>query len=91
MTATVPLLNLIFVNQAQISFVDERGGLECLPWRFLGHFRRRQFAQLIVDERQKLLGSMRIALLNGGQDASDFGHEVDDRRLGERVQAGLRA
>jgi hypothetical protein len=48
--------------------------LERLARLLLGQLVRRQLPQLIVDQRQKLLGGVRVALLDGGQDASDFGH-----------------
>src|SRR5262249_45823414 len=35
---------------------------------------RRQPAQLVVDQRQQLLGGVRVTLLDGGQHARDFGH-----------------
>ena len=35
----------------------------------------RQLAQLVVDQRQQLLGGVRVALLDGGQDAGDVGHD----------------
>jgi hypothetical protein len=36
----------------------------------------RQLAQLIVDERQELLGGVRIAVYDGGQDARDIIHPL---------------
>ena len=35
----------------------------------------RELAQLVVDERQQSLGGLRVALLDGGQDAGDVGHD----------------
>jgi hypothetical protein len=35
---------------------------------------RGQSAQLVVDERQELLGSQRVALLDGGLDTDDCVH-----------------
>ena len=46
------------------------GTFNSAPRRYLG----RQPAQLVVDQRQELLGGVRIALLDGGQDAGDFVH-----------------
>src|SRR5438034_178185 len=40
---------------------------------------RRQLPQLFVDERQELLGSLRIALLDGGENAGDVGHGTECR------------
>ena len=34
----------------------------------------RELAQLVVDQRQELLGGVRVALLDGGQDLRDVGH-----------------
>jgi hypothetical protein len=34
-----------------------------------------RLALLVIDQRQELLVGVRLALLEGGQDAGDFGHE----------------
>jgi hypothetical protein len=34
----------------------------------------RQLAQLVVDQRQELLGGRGVALLDGRQDAGNIGH-----------------
>jgi hypothetical protein len=34
----------------------------------------RQLAQLVVDQRQELLGRVQVALPQGGKDARDFTH-----------------
>ena len=57
------------VDQADVGLVDQGGRLESLPRLLLGHLLCRQFPQLVVDQRQKLLGGMGIAFLDGGQDA----------------------
>ena len=73
--ATVPALGgLSPINQSQISFVDQCGGLKRLARLFLGQPLGGQPAQFVVDQRQQLLGGMRVALLDGGQDAGDFIH-----------------
>src|SRR5205807_2491639 len=59
----------------QISFVNQGGGLERLARFFLSELLRRQFAQLLVHQRQQLLRGVGIALLDGGQDAGDFVHQ----------------
>ena len=51
-------------------------GLERLPRLLLGQLLRRQLAQLVVDQRQELLGGVRVALLDGGQDAGDITHDI---------------
>jgi hypothetical protein len=42
--------------------------------KVLGVGLRRQLAQLVIDQRQELLGGMRIALLDGGQDTGHIVH-----------------
>lgn len=75
MAAAVPLLLLLVVaHEPQISFVNQGGSLECLPGRLPGQPMRRQLPQLLIDERQKLLGGLRIALLDGAQNAGDLAH-----------------
>jgi hypothetical protein len=54
--------------------VDQGRGLEGLAGFFAGQPLRRQLAQLVVDERQELLGGARVALLDGRQDAGDIAH-----------------
>ena len=34
----------------------------------------REFAEFVVNQRQELLGGVRVALLDGGQDAGDLAH-----------------
>ena len=74
MAAAVPVLGLFHVHQPQIGFMDQGRGLERLAGFFPGQFPRGQLAQLVVDQRQELLGGVRVALLDGGQDARDLGH-----------------
>jgi hypothetical protein len=54
--------------------VDQRRSVERLPRHFLREFRRGQLAQLVVDQRQELLGRVRVAGFDAGQDVSDFVH-----------------
>jgi hypothetical protein len=45
------------------------------PWPRIAIPRRgRKPAQLVVDEGQQLLGGLRFALLDSGQDAGDVAH-----------------
>jgi hypothetical protein len=67
-------LDVVAADQPEISVMNERGGLERLPEFFLGQPLRGESSQFVVDERQELLGGLRIALLDGEQDASDFVH-----------------
>jgi hypothetical protein len=74
MAATVPLLVLFHVYQAEIGLMHQRRGLERLTGRFLGQLPRRQLAQRVVDQRQQLFRGARVAVLKGGQDASHVVH-----------------
>ena len=57
--------------------MDQGRGLERLPGLLLGQPLRGQLAQLVVDQRQQLLGGLRVALLDGREDA---GHVIHRRR-----------
>jgi hypothetical protein len=72
--AAVEALGLLGIHQSQVRLVDQGGGLKRLPGLLLGQLRRRQFAQLVVDERQELLGGVGVALFDGRQDARHIAH-----------------
>jgi hypothetical protein len=61
-------------EQAEVGFVDEVGGLQRLPRLLLGQPGSRELSELVVYQRQELLGSQRIALLHGREDASNVAH-----------------
>src|SRR5262245_23970779 len=92
--AAIPPLHLLGVHQPQIGLVDQSGRLDGLAWFLLGQLLGRQLAQLIVDERQELLGGAGVALLDGGQDLGDFAHvgqstPLEPARLDRRaIEAG---
>jgi len=54
--------------------VNQRRGLERLPGLLVRHPGGRQFAQLVIDQREQLIGGMGIALLDCRQDVSDIAH-----------------
>src|SRR5262245_48640791 len=62
------------VNQAHISFVNQRRRLKRLPRLLLGQSHGSEVAQFVVDQRQELVGGRRITLLNGTQNARYFAH-----------------
>ena len=64
------------VHQPQVRLVDQGRGLERLAGLLLGQLLRRQPAQLVVDQRQELLGGVGVALLDRREDA---GHVVHRR------------
>ena len=74
MASAFPSLGTILVHQPQVGLMDQGRGLQRLPGRLLGHPLGGELAQLVVDERQELLRGVRVALLDGAQDSSDFGH-----------------
>ena len=60
--------------------MDQGGGLERLPGLLLRQPLRRQPAQLVVDQRQQLLGGLRVALLDVREDAGHVRHRQARRR-----------
>ncbi len=58
----------IITDQPEVRLVDKGCGFQRLPRSLVGHFLGRQFAQLVVDQRQEPAGSARIALLDHGKD-----------------------
>ena len=62
--STIPLLGLVRIDQPEIRLVYQRGGLERLPRLLVSKLRRRELAQLVVDEWQELLGGCRVTLLD---------------------------
>src|SRR2546425_4154178 len=65
---------LSFAHEPEPGFVHERGRLESVAGRLVRHLRRSQFAQLLIDEREQLLGCLGVALLNAVEDLSDVAH-----------------
>ena len=53
-------------DQPQVRLVDEGGGIEGVAGRFVGQVARRKLAQLVVDQRQELLSSVRVSRVDGG-------------------------
>jgi hypothetical protein len=62
----VPVLRVVHAGQAQVGFVDQRRGVEGLARLLLRQLLGGQPAQLVVDQRQELLGGVGVALLDGG-------------------------
>ena len=70
-------------DQPQVRLVDQGRGLERLAGLLLRQLPGGQLAQLVVDQRQQLLGRAGLALLDGGQDPRDVVHRlVSDGRPG---------
>jgi hypothetical protein len=74
MAATVPLLRLGTVHEAQIRLMDQGCGLESLAGAFARHFLRRQAPQLIVHQRQQLLGCPWITQVDCRENLGNAAH-----------------
>jgi hypothetical protein len=48
-----------------------------------------ELAELVVDERQQLLGGVRVALLDGAQNARDLAHVPNDKPKMANWQAAV--
>lgn len=70
------MLLRVRLDQTQVHLVDQRRGLQGVPARFVGHLGGGEAAQFIVDQGQKLVGSVWIAFLEGVQDSGDFVHQI---------------
>ena len=55
--------------------MNERRRLQGLTGFLLRQPLGRQLVQLVVDQRQKLLGGVGLALVNSAQNAADLAHE----------------
>src|ERR1039457_302079 len=51
--------------------MHERGGLQRLVGRFIGHARCREFAQFAINQREQFIGGLWVAVLDGFQNAGD--------------------
>jgi len=78
---------LLTAHQSQVRFMDQRGRLERLPGLLLCQLLGGKLAQLVVDQRQQLLGRMGIALLDGGQDVGNITHRR--HRTGESLSGTI--
>jgi len=73
-----PLLNLFTIDEAEVGFMHQGGGLERLTRLLVYQTLCRQLAQFVVDQWQELIGRVEIALFDGGQDARDFAHAAQN-------------
>ena len=73
-------------HQTQIGFMNQRGGVQRVIDSFARHSRRGEFAQFVINERQELRSGLRIARLDGVQDARDVGH---DDSIGNQSTPGV--
>ena len=71
---------VLAVHQPEVRLVDQGRGLERLAGLLLGQLLGGQLAQLVVDQRQELLGRLRVALLDGREDAGHVLHRQARRQ-----------
>ena len=72
--AAVPAPILRRADEPEVRLVDQGGGLERLAGPLPGQPMRGQPAELVVDQRQELIGRSGVALLDGREDAGDVVH-----------------
>jgi hypothetical protein len=48
------MLEVLIADQSKVGLVDEGGGVEGMPRLLMGQLRRRELAQLVVDQRQQI-------------------------------------
>jgi hypothetical protein len=65
--------------------VDKSGRLESVVGGLGRHPGGGEFPQLVVHEREELLGGARVPLFNGDEDAGDLAHGVEDTRRGAEL------
>ena len=54
--------------------MHQRRRLKRLAGLFLRHLLGGQLAQLVADDREKLIGGLGVAVLDGGEDSGDVAH-----------------
>ena len=54
--------------------MHQRGGLQRLSGFLIGHADDGQLAQFLIDQRQQLIGRLRIARINGVEQLGNVGH-----------------
>ena len=79
------MLGLLDIDQPDVNLVNQRRGLQGLARLFLGHLLSGQAAEFLIDQRQKLLGRLWVALLDGRKDSGDLVHRMYPSVWGARV------
>ena len=73
-SAAVPAFGALLIDKPHVSLVHQGGGLQRVVGRLVRHPGGGEFAQLVVDQRQQLLGRRRVALFDRFQHAGHIGH-----------------
>ena len=80
MPAVVPAGLGLVADEPELGLMNQGRGLQCLSRLFLGELSRSQLPQLVIDQGQEFFASLRIPLLDFGQDAGEIGHGYEDNR-----------
>src|SRR5262245_60708515 len=76
------IVKMLVPHETQVRFMHKCRRLQRLSGFLLSKPLARQLAKLVIYQRQKLLCGVRVALLDGGQDAGDFRHgSLEDNGL----------
>jgi len=70
------VLSPLHIHQREVCLVHQGRGLECLPGLLVGELLGGQPPKLVIDQRQKLLGRLGVALVNGREDSSNLVHRI---------------
>jgi len=73
MLTVVPALVSV-AGEPQPRLMDERRRLQGLAGGFVGHPGRREPPQFVIDQREQLLGGLRVARLSAVEDVCHVGH-----------------
>jgi hypothetical protein len=68
----VPMVVGLAIDEADIDFMNKSRGLKRLAGSFLSHLLRRQSPQLVIDQRQQILGGVWVAQFDRRQDLCDL-------------------
>jgi hypothetical protein len=71
-------------QEPKVSFMDQSGGVERLARFFACQLLSGQPAQLVINQRQQLIGRLRLSALDGVQELSEIVHQP--RRYVESIQ-----
>ena len=71
------VVEVLVADQTHVRLVDKGGGVQCVPGILRGHPRGSELPQLVVDQRQQLLGRLADAVLDGREDAGDVVHRLE--------------
>jgi hypothetical protein len=89
MLAAFPLL-LIAASKPKPRFVNQGRGLKGVIGGLADHFRRREFAKFVVNQRQQFLRGLRVALLRTVEDLRDLAHAIPLPNCGARKKPEIR-